>query len=203
MAFAREIIKKILENVRFRVSNTEEKESYYTQIGNTLLRISNHCTRLYVWDDILEKNPKWKGLPIVSIVFEDKDDTFNEIDCLTLKRYRRRPIKVNEYVYRLQGNGQWITKQDEQLIIRSIKGICNGQYVDITNKCDEPQLRVSINPPDKDDDKNLDDNNQINEHKTYNKMKKVIRLTENDLHRIVRNSVKRIMKESIANHDYI
>ena len=57
MAFAREIIKKILENVRFRVPNTEEKESYYTQIGNTLLRISNHCTRLFVWDDILEKNP--------------------------------------------------------------------------------------------------------------------------------------------------
>lgn len=37
------------------------------------------------------------------------------------------------------------------------------------------------------------DNKDIKEHK---KMKKVIRLTESDIHRIVRNSVKRIIKES-------
>lgn len=55
MAFSREIIKKVLQYVQFRVPATEEKDSYYTQIGDTLVRLSNHCTRLYVWDDILEK----------------------------------------------------------------------------------------------------------------------------------------------------
>lgn len=39
------------------------------------------------------------------------------------------------------------------------------------------------------------------ESKTMNK--KVIRLTEGDLHRVVKESVKRILKEHIANHDYI
>jgi hypothetical protein len=64
MVFSREIIKKILQNVRFRVPQTEEKNTYYTEIGNTLVRISNHCTRLMVWDDILAKTPKWDGTPI-------------------------------------------------------------------------------------------------------------------------------------------
>ena len=102
MAYSREIIKKVLQYVRFRVPQTEEKNSYYTEIGNTLVRISNHCTRLRVWDEILEKNPKWKGKPIISIVFEDDEDTFYEVDCLVLKRFRMKPIKVTEYVYRLQ-----------------------------------------------------------------------------------------------------
>ena len=80
MAYSREIIKKVLQYVRFRVPQTEQKNSYYTEIGNTLVRISNHCTRLRVWDEILEKNPKWKGKPIISIVFEDDEDTFDEVE---------------------------------------------------------------------------------------------------------------------------
>ena len=75
MAYSREIIKKILQNVRFRVPTTEEKDSYYSEIGNTLIRVSNHCTRLRVWDYMLEKNPKWKGKPIISIVFEDGEQS--------------------------------------------------------------------------------------------------------------------------------
>lgn len=127
MAFSREIIKKILQYVQFRVPQSEEKNSYYTVIGSTLVRVSNHSTRLYVWDDMLEKNSKWKGLPIVSIVFEDIKDTFDEDECLTLKRFRRKPIKIKEYVYNLQGNPQFLTPQDEKLIIQSIRKIDNGQ----------------------------------------------------------------------------
>jgi hypothetical protein len=153
MAFSREIIKKVLQYVQFRVPATEEKDSYYTQIGDTLVRLSNHCTRLYVWDDILEKNPKWKGLPIVSIVFEDTEVTFNEVECLKLKRFRKKPIKVNEYVYNLQGNPQFLTPQYEKLIIQSIKNINEGQYKDTTNKCSPSQVRISRNP--------------INENKEY------------------------------------
>lgn len=95
MAHSREIIKKVLQYVRFRVPQTEEKNSYYTEINGTLVRISNHCTRLRVWDEILEKNLKWKGKPIISIVFEDSENTFDEIDCLVLKRFRMKPNKSN------------------------------------------------------------------------------------------------------------
>ena len=148
MAYSREIIKKVLQYVRFRVPQTEEKNSYYTEIGNTLVRISNHCTRLRVWNEILEKNPKWKGKPIISIVFEDDEDTFEEVDCLVLKRLRMKPIKVIEYVYLLQGDPQFIMPKNERLIINGIKQIQGGKYTDLTNKCSEPILRISQNPPD-------------------------------------------------------
>lgn len=145
MAFAREIIKKILEYIRFRVPTTGEKYSYYTQINNTFLRVSNHCTRLYVWDNYLEQNPKYKGLPIVSVVFEDNENTYNEIECLTLKRYRKKPIVVNEYVYKLSNNPQFITKNEEMIIINSLKQIQNGNYNDATNKS-QYFVRKSQNP---------------------------------------------------------
>ena len=53
-----------------------------------------------------------------------------------------------EYVYPLQGNPQFITPQDERLIINGIKQIKGGKYTDLTNKCSEPILRISQNPPD-------------------------------------------------------
>lgn len=192
MAFSREIIKKVLQYVRFRVPQTEEKNSYYTEICNTLVRVSNHCTWLYRWDEILEKNPKWKGKPIVSIVFEDSGNSFSD-KCLILRRFRMKPIKVMEYVYQLQGNPQFITPQDERLIINGIKQIQGGKYADLTNKCSEPILRISQNPPDVPPTKTMNNN----ENKQYNNMnKKLIRLTEGDLHRIVKVSVKRVLREN-------
>ena len=146
MAFSREIIKKVLEYMRFRVPQTEEKNTYYTEIGSTLVRISNHCARLRVWDEILEKNPKWKGKPIISIVFEDDEATFDEVDGLILKKFRMKPIKVMEYIYPLQGNIEFITPKDGRLIINGIKQIQGGKYIDLTNKCSEPILRISQNP---------------------------------------------------------
>lgn len=44
-------------------------------------------------------------------------------------------------------------------------------------------------------------NNSKNESKNMNK--KLIKLTEADLHKIVKQSVNKILNESIANHDYI
>ena len=189
MAYSREIIKKVLQYVRFRVPQTEQKNSYYTEIGNTLVRISNHCTRLRVWDEILEKNPKWKGKPIISIVFEDDEATFDEVDCLVLKRFRMKPIKVTEYVYLLQGDPQFITPQDERLIISGIKQVQGGKYTDLTNKCSEPILRVSQNPP------SVPPNNQELNTEQYMD-KKLIRLTESDLHKIVKESVNKILNET-------
>ena len=93
MAYAREIILLLIQWLKFRVPNTGEKDSYYGEIGNTLIRISNHCTRLRVWDFMLENNPQWRGKPIISIVFEDDASTFDEVDCLILKRFRKNQLK--------------------------------------------------------------------------------------------------------------
>ena len=180
MAFSREIIK-------IRVPKNE-RDSYYTTINNTLVRVSNHCTRLYVWDNFLEENPKCKGMSIVSIVFEDEEDTFIEEECLVLKRNRKKPVKVKEYVYRLQGNPHFIEKNDEKLIIQSIKNI-SGQYIDKTGKS-ESFLRVSRNP-------GTNENKQYNKNTNMNK--KLIRLTESDLRRIVKESVKRVLNEDETN----
>lgn len=88
-------------------------------------------------------------------------------------------------MYRLQGNAQFITPQDERLIISGIKQIQGGKYTDLTNKCSEPLLRISQNPP------SVSPNNQeLNSNTNMNK--KLIRLTESDLHRIVKESVNKI-----------
>ena len=195
MAFAREIIVKILQNLEFRKPK-EEKESYYTTINGTLVRVSNHCTRLYVWDNFLEQNPKYKGKPIVSIVFEDNRSTFNETECLTLKRNRPRPIKVNEYVFSLNGNAQYITSQDVKSIIGNMRRISNGIFVDLTNKS-VPNERISRNPDDGASGGAMSNVNNINDIKTEQYMRQnKVRLTESKLRQIVRESVKRVLSES-------
>lgn len=59
MAFAREIILQILRNIRFRVPQKGERDSYYTILGNTLVRVSNHCTYMYVWDNYWDLLLTW------------------------------------------------------------------------------------------------------------------------------------------------
>lgn len=209
MAFAREIIIFILQHViGFRISE-EEKDSYYGVLGNTLVRISNHCTWLNLWDGFLEKNPKYKGWPIVSIVFEDNQNTFQNT-CLTLKRFRNTPIKVTEYVYRLQGNGQIITPNDRKSIANSIKNILNGNYVDTTGKCMRFR-RVSNNPLVQNinhgngttsaSNMNYGANTPIEEQitteniQTKNMKKQTIKLNEGLLKEIIKESIENVLTE--------
>ena len=68
----------------------------------------------------------------------------------------RVPQTEEKNSYRLQGDPQFITPQDERSIISGIKQVQGGKYTDLTNKCSEPILRVSQNPP------NTPLNNKIN-----------------------------------------
>lgn len=214
MAFAREIIQRILQIVRFRVPNTGEKDSYYTTIGNSLVRISNHCTYMYVWDNYLEKNPKCNSMNIVSIVFEDNDDTFHP-NCLVLKRDRKKPIVVEEIVYPLHGNANYLTKDEEKAIIKSLKAIgTTNKYKEVTGK-GIANKRISINPTSQNVSVDIYGNNvyttdnghgadfisesvynyqEIKENKIMNK-KQVVRINENQLRQIVTESVKRMLNE--------
>lgn len=140
MAHSREIFIKIKQVIRFQQSN-KEADSHYTVIGNTLVRISNHCTWTKTWDNFFKENPKMKGKPIVRIVFEDNGSTFDS-ECLFSLEYRRRPIKVKEYVY----NSTELSKQDISLIIKGLQQIArSNNYVDLTHKC-KPYNRISVSP---------------------------------------------------------
>lgn len=150
MAYARETILKILKEIRFRVPQNGERNSYYTIINDTLVRVSNHCTYMYVWDNFLEQNPNLKGKKIISIVFEDRGDTFSD-ECLVLKRYRRNTIVVHEYVFPIHGNGQYINVKDVKNIIADIKRINETElYIDSTGKSTYFK-RMSINSSSQDD----------------------------------------------------
>ena len=219
MPFAREIILFILDFIRFRVPRTSEKDSYYTVLGNTLVRVSNHCTWLHIWDDMLEKNPKWKGMRIISIVFEDQNDTFNN-NCLVLKRERRKPIRVEEYVYQLNGNAHYLSKDEIKAIINSIKLIeRNNSFSDPTGKAIYCP-RVSLNPSSANTttDRNGNTTYSTNygygadyvsesidnkQHKTRYNMKKTIKLSESDLHRIIKECVNHVLMESTDMSDIV
>ena len=211
MAFAREIFTQIKRNIRFQQSE-KEKDSHYTILGKTLVRISNHCTYLSIWDNFLEKNPKMKGKKIISIVFEDNGSTFSD-ECLYLRRYRSKPIKVEEIVYPINGDGKMIQGQEIKSIIKDLQNITSsGQYADSIGK-GQRYVRISINPSDDTQNatgivnsatnrKNTSSSqaggnsirDRIKENRRYN-MKKRIRLTEADLHRIIRQCVNEALNE--------
>ena len=214
MAFAREIFQHIKQFIPFQRADNE-KDSHYTVIGNALVRISNHCSYMYVWDNFLEKNPKSKGMKIVSIVFEEKEDTFHP-NCLVLNRDRKKPIVVEEFVYPLHGNANFLTKDEVKNIIKSLKAIgTTNKFKEVTSK-GIVNKRISINPTSQNVSVDIYGNNvyttdnepgvdfisesiynskEIKENRNMNK-KQTIRINENQLRQIVTESVKKVLKEN-------
>lgn len=167
MAQAQEIFIAIKQKIRFQQAE-KEKDSHYTILGNTLVRISNHCTYMNTWENYLDKHPKCKGMKIASIVFEDGGSTFSE-ECLYTVQQREKPIVVTEYVY----SSSSLQKADIKEIIGSL------QKMDYTNEYSEPTntiqaiTRVSKNPP-------------ITESKTRT-------ITESQLKRIISESICKVL----------
>ena len=140
MAYAKEIFIAIKQKIRFQQAD-KEADSHYTVLGNTLVRISNHCTWMKIWDNYLQKNPQDAIRNILSLVFEDGEDTYTE-ECLFTVTERKKPIRVTEYVFKSAS----LSKQDVKMIIGSL------QQMMTTNKFNEPTGkgdwfdRVSVNP---------------------------------------------------------
>lgn len=208
MPFAREIFIRIKQVIRFQQSN-KEADSHYTLLGNTLVRISNHCTHMKVWDNYFNENPKMKGKPIVSLVFEDNGNTFTE-ECLFSNGNRRRPLKISEYVF----ESSQLTKQDINLIIKSLQNLGkSNSFIDLTKR-GTSYNRISVCPdfnnieitndglPRKGGIKGTDfvpeskqyDNNN-NENKDMKRTNK-IRLTESQLHQVIKESVEKILEKA-------
>ena len=210
MAFAREIFIQIKNVIRFQQSE-KESDSHYTVLGNTLVRVSNHCTYMYVWENFFKIHPKQRGMKILSLVFEDNKDTFHP-NCLVTQHNLSKPIMVEEYVYPLHSNPQYLSKVDVNAIIKSL------QNLERTNRFNEPTgkaqryVRKSLNPTTQNittdnsgiptfssefgygDDAVSESKN--NESKTNKNMKKnVVKLNENTIRKIVAESVKKVLKE--------
>lgn len=200
MAYAREIFIAIKQKIRFQQAD-KEADSHYTVLGNTLVRISNHCTWMKIWDNYLQKNPQDAKRNILSLVFEDGEDTYTE-ECLFTVTERKKPIRVTEYVF----NSASLSKQDIKMIIGSL------QQMMMTNKFNEPTGkgerfdRISVSP----DYMNIETTTDgraipagghgmdysIEESKTNENMKKnIVKLNENALRQIVAESVKKVLKE--------
>lgn len=155
-----------------------------------------------IWDNYLQKNPQDAKRNIVSLVFEDGEDTYTE-ECLFTVTERKKPIRVTEYVFKSAS----LSKQDVKMIIGSL------QQMMTTNKFNEPTGkgerfdRISVNPDYMNIETTADRraipagghgmDYSIEESKTNKNMKKnVVKINENTLRQIVAESVKKVLKES-------
>ena len=206
MAYAREIFIAIKQKIRFQQAD-KEADSHYTVLGNTLVCISNHCTWMKIWDNYLQKNPQDAKRNILSLVFEDGEDTYTE-ECLFTVTERKKPIRVTEYVFKSAS----LSKQDVKMIIGSL------QQMMTTNKFNEPTGkgerfdRISVNPDYMNIETTADRraipagghgmDYSIEESKTNKNMKKnIVKINENTLRKMVAESVKKVLKETELDYD--
>ena len=207
----------IIERIRQHITASTDDENdgadslYVTSKGKKIIiRVSNHCTHLWTWHE--RREGKFDDITRISIVFEDHD-TYSD-ENLILKYPRRTPLRVMEYVYRIENTNEF-SPQDVKMVIKSIlrckdKGI---MFQDPTGKLTYFKERVSRNP-DPDNKGFVKDSiipryNIIKEYNIQNncnrnmRNKKVVRLTESQLHNIIAESVKRVINESdIENSPY-
>lgn len=206
MGFAREIFILIKQIIGFQ-QDKKEKDSHYTILGNVLVRISNHCTYMYVWENYFLQHPEHKEMKIISLVFEDVKNTFQS-NCLITKKNRKKPILVEEYVFPIHGNEDYLSKEDVKSLIKKLQRLdLTGEFIEPTNKA-KRFIRKSINPA----STNLMNNNTeyateyhhgidaVSESKIYKNTdmktsKNVIRINEDQLKHMISESVKKVLKE--------
>ena len=129
----------------------------------------------------LEQNKK--GIRLVHIVYGlDMYAT----DALNLK-YSKQRSKSSVHTY--QGGRQEISTQHADGSEGLFKS--NGEFQSSNNPMDTEVKEYMNN--------NLDENKQYNTNRNMNK--KLIRLTEQDLHRIVKESAKRVLRENSIDID--
>lgn len=110
---------------------------------------------------------------------------------MSIKRFRRNPIKVQEFVFPIHGNGQYISSEDIKYIIERLFVVQQGGiYKDRTGKCEFFQ-RISKSP---EDSGSTTQQHQTNENKQTTKINKImkkntIKLNESQLRDIIKESI--------------
>ena len=186
-------IELIRRNGGFK-SNSNDSSYYrtYTIEGNRPLqaRISNHGTWLWTWYD-KQYDPSY-AINTCVVYSENGEDNSNiEVDMRIVDKDgnvigEKKPFEVTQYVY----NCQLLDENDSILINQAVQNIWqNKGYKDPLANTPK-HARVMILRPNEEPE-------IITENKTrYNMNKKLIRLTESDLHKIVKESVNRVLNES-------
>ena len=190
-------IELIRRNGGFKLnSNDSSYYRTYTIEGNRPLqaRISNQGTWLWTWYD-KQYDPSY-AINTCVVYSENGEDNSNiEVDMKIVDKDgniigEKKPFEVTQYVY----NCQLLDENDSILINQAVQNIWqNKGYKDPLANTPK-HARVMI----------LRQNEEpeiITENKTRYNMNKLIRLTESDLHRIVKESVQRILKETRLDYD--
>ena len=133
------VIDRIRRQMIVATDPNDNNNTFYIIHDDLTVRVSDHCSNLWMWDSRYKDREERK---YVSIVFEESD-TYSD-DNLVLYRGRNEPLVVEEYVYRIS-EGEQFSDEDIQKIVQAIKDMNygDGEYVDSTGKMTYHKKRES------------------------------------------------------------
>lgn len=170
---AREIVIQIARALGFKIHEDDKGVSAY---GGNAIRIADHCTYMQTWVD----NETWRAPVRLDIVIEDEPT-----EAATQVR-AGCDFGITEFVSQTND----IDPQKARMIAYDIRNTMNGNpYANNVRGERRNLVATHGNNP-----QELNCNTNMN--------KKLIRLTESDLHRIVKESVNKIINESMYQDSY-
>lgn len=169
---AREIVIQIAKALGFKIHEDDKGVSAY---GGNAIRIADHCTYMQTWVD----NGTWNAPIRLDVVIEDEPT-----EAVTQVRIGY-DFGITEFVS--QSND--IDPQNARMIAYDIRNTMNGNpYANNVRGERRNLVATHGNNP-----QELNCNTNMN--------KKLIRLTESDLHKIVKRSVNKVLRESYNDDD--
>lgn len=166
---AREIVIQIAKALGFKIHEDDKGVSAY---GGNSIRIADHCTYMQTWVD----NGTWNAPTRLDVVIEDEPT-----EAVTQVRIGY-DFNITEFVS--QSND--IDPQKARMIAYDIRNTMKGNPY-ANNVRGERRNLVATH-----------DNNPQQINCNTNMNKKLIRLTESDLHRIVKNVVNKMINENVS-----
>lgn len=175
-------------------SNDSSYYRTYTIEGNRPLqaRISNHGTWLWTWYD-KQYDPSY-AINTCVVYSENGEDNSNiEVDMRIVDNDgnvigEKKPFEVTQYLY----NCQLLDENDSILINQAVQNIWQNKGFKDPLANTPKHARVMILRPNEEPEIIIEDKTK------YNMNNKLIRLTESDLHRIIRESVNKMLKEDYS-----
>ena len=164
---AREIVIQIARALGFKIHEDDKGVSAY---GGNSIRLADHCTYMQTWVD----NGAWNAPIRLDIVIEDEPT-----QAITQVK-DGYDFTITEFV----SPSNTITPQMARMVAYDIRNVMNGNLYGNNIRGEKRNLVATHG------------NNQENINCNRNMNKKLIRLTESDLHRIVRESVNRVLREA-------
>lgn len=193
-----EAIEDIRDNNGFRSNNREDSyyRTYNLQNSKPIqVRISNHGTHLWTWVD-RDYNPT-HAINICIVFSENGNHNSNVVVDMNIKQNKqgktvvvgeRQPFEVMQYVYDCQS----LDINDVALINATIQNTPqNGIFKDPLANTPKHAKVYRLTP-----NQAIETIVENKGYKTNRKMKQTIKLNETDLHRLIKESVRQVLKES-------